>query len=277
LTENQALLLSRYARKANILFDGDLSGIKAALRAIGILINAQVEVHIVLLPEECDPDEFIKEKGRDALENLVSTAPDFFTFYRQVSKISSVEDEANLIKELIEIISKIQDPIRLDRYLKHTSQVFDIPVDILRKKIGINFSAKKPIEKETKKKTITPNPEEKLIILILNNLKYIDKAKDIISVDDFNDAGIKNIYSALLKNADFSVQKIVDLKIEEELKNRLLASLIETEKLREEEFIQSLNFYKKNLLRAKLKSKISEAIRSGDEESLKKFKELLKK
>lgn len=275
-TENQALLISRYARKANILFDGDISGIKAALRAIGILINAQVVVHIVVMPEDYDPDEFIKEKGKEALNELIISAPDFFTFYRNVIKVQSVEDEANLIKELLEIISKIQDPIRLDRYLKHTAQLFDIPIDILRKKLGTGYSSKKPSELEKKVKQI-PNQEEKLIILILNNLKYINKVKEIISTDDFSDSRMKNLFEMLTKNENFSIQEFVDLKIEEDLKSRLLASLIESEKLYEEDFVHSLNLYKKKIIRTELKAKISEAIRSGDDESLKKYKELLKK
>jgi len=275
-TENQAILISRYARKANILFDGDVSGIKATLRAIGILINAQVDIHIVVMPEDYDPDEFIKEKGIDALNNLIVSAPDFFTFYKNISKINSVEDEVNLIKDLIEIISRIQDPIRLDRYLKHTAQVFNIPIDLLRKKVGMDFSAKKPPQQE---KTVIKkhNPEEKFIILILNNLKYFNRAKEIVSSDDFNDIRIKNIFEILLKNENFSVQDIVDLKTEEDLKNRLLASLIDSEKLNEEDFVQSLHTYKKNILRTKLKTKISEAIKAGDDESLKKYKELLRK
>ncbi|MEO0123877.1 MAG: DNA primase [candidate division WOR-3 bacterium] len=277
LTENQSLLISRYAKKANILFDADVSGIKATLRAIGILINAQVDVHIVVMPEDYDPDEFIKEKGLDALNNLISSAPDFFTFYRSISKIKSVEDEANLIKDLIEIIGRIQDPIRLDRYLKHTATVFDIPIDLLRRKVGMDFSSKKPMQQEKTAVIKKHNPEEKLIILILNNLKYFNRVKEIVSTEDFNDTRVKNIFETLLKNENFSVQELVDLKIEEDLKNRLLASLIDSEKLSEDDFVQSLNFYKKNILRSKLRTRISEAIKSGDNESLKKYKELLKK
>uniref|UniRef100_A0A7V1EGX3 DNA primase n=1 Tax=candidate division WOR-3 bacterium TaxID=2052148 RepID=A0A7V1EGX3_UNCW3 len=276
LTENQAVLISRYARKANILFDADVSGIKAALRAIGILINAQVDIHIVVMPEDYDPDEFIKEKGIDALNHLIASAPDFFTFYKNITKTNSVEDEVNLIKDLIEIISRIQDPIRLDRYLKHTAQVFNIPIDLLRKKVGMDFSPKKPLQPE-KTAIKKHNPEEKLIILILNNLKYFNRAKEIVSSDDFNDTRIKNIFEILLKHENFSAQDIVDLKTEEDLKSRLLASLIDSEKLNEEDFVQSLNLYKKNILRAQLKTKISEAIKTGDDESLKKYKELLRK
>jgi len=276
LTENQAILLARYAKKVNILFDGDMSGIKATLRAIGILINAQVDVHIAALPEEYDPDEFIKEKGVDNLNNLINTAPDFFTFYKDATKIKSVEDEVNLIKELIEIISKIQDPVRFDRYLKHTSRVFDIPVDLLRKKMGISVDATQQTKPAAASKT-SLSPEEKLMVLIFNNLRYFARVKEIISVDDFNDVRIKNLFEVLLKNENFSVQELIDLKIEEKLKNRILASLIEFEKISEDDFVQSLNFYKKNITRQRIKSKISEAIKTGDNESLQKYKELLRK
>ncbi len=275
LTENQAVLISRYAQKANILFDGDLSGIKAALRSIGILINAQVDVHIVEIPEDYDPDEFIKEKGIEDLHMLINSAADFFTFYKKVTEIKSVEDEVNLIKELIEIISKIHDPIRLDRYLRHTAQVFDIPIDVLRRKVAGGMGSKKtPAPEKTTKKVITP--EEKLMSLILNNLKYFNHAREIISLDDFSDMRVKKLFEFLLKQENFSVQEIFDLNIEEDLKNKILASLIEAERLTEEDFVQTLKAYKKNILRKKLKTKISEAIKTGDDESLKKYQELLK-
>lgn len=276
LTENQAVLLSRYARKVNILFDGDISGIKAALRAIGILINAQVDLHITALPEEYDPDKFIKESGVDNLNNLINNAPDFFNFYKDVTKIKTVEDEVSLIKELVEIISKIQDPIRFDRYLKHTARVFDIPIDLLRKTMGIRVDKPKQEKPVPTSKTTIPT-EEKLMILILNNLKYFPRAKEIILVDDFKDARIKNLYEILLKNENFSIHDIVDLNIEDKLKNRILASLIEFEKITEDDFVQSLSLYKKNIMKQTIKSKISEAIKTGDDESLKKYKELLKK
>lgn len=276
LTENQAVLLSRYAKIVNILFDGDMSGIKAALRAIGILINAQVDVHITVLPEEYDPDKFVKDNGVGDLHNLINNAPDFFTFYKDATKIKNVEDEVRLIKELVEIISKIQDPVRLDRYLKHTSRVFDISIDLLRKTMGIRVKPKKE-EKPASSAKYPFIPSEKLIILIINNLKYFSRAKEIISADDFDDSRIKNLYEILLKDKSFSVQKILDLNIEENLKNKIFASLIEFEKISEDDFVQALNFYKKNIIRHKLKSKISEAIKTGDNEALRKYKELLKK
>uniref|UniRef100_A0A7V3RGA7 DNA primase n=1 Tax=candidate division WOR-3 bacterium TaxID=2052148 RepID=A0A7V3RGA7_UNCW3 len=276
LTENQALLISRYAKKVNILFDGDASGIKAALRAIGILLNTQVSVHVAMLPEGYDPDEFIKEKGSSAINDLINSAPDFFTFYKDIAVVKTVEDEINLINELVQIIGRIQDPVRLDRYLKYASRVFDIPVDVLRKKMGMETSYKKEAPPSRSSRTTT-NPEEKLMTLIINNLEYFNRVKELLSIDDFKDAKIKTLFEILLKREDFAVQELVDLDIDEELKNRLLASLIETQKLDEEEFVRSINlFYKKNIMRHKLKQKISEAIKADDTESLKKYKELLK-
>ncbi len=275
LTETQALLLARYAKRTTILFDGDMSGIRATLRAIGMLINSQVDVHVAALPDESDPDEFIKEKGVSELSTLIANAPDFFDFYKDATKVRNVEDEVMLINELTEIISRIQDPIRFDRYIKHTSRVFDIPVDMLRKKMGIrtNVSRDKKPSAQTKPAI---NPEEKLIALILSNLKYFAQTKQIVSAEDFSDMRVKSLFEVLLKNENFSTQEFVDLKIDEDFKNRILSSLIESEKMPEEAFVQSLNFYKKNIMRKKLKTMISEAIKSGDDESLRKYKELLK-
>lgn len=271
LTEKQALLISRYARKVNILFDGDLSGIKAALRAIGLLINAQVDVYVTLLPEEFDPDEFVKEKGVDSLIELISTAQDFFKFYKSVVKTDTVESEVSLIKDLIQIISNIQDPIRFDRYLKYAVRVFNISEDVIKREMSGRLSTSKP---PSQKSVITP--EERLIALILGNQEYLSRTKEILKPEDFCEEKVKKIYTLLLNDKDFDIYDLSEMKIDETLRDKLLSLIIKEEKLLEEEFIKALKDYKNLHIDKKImKPKIIEAIKKGDKEALKKYQEIL--
>ncbi len=80
LTENQAKLLSRLTDTVYICYDGDSAGQKATVRGLDILDEAGLEVNVMSVPENLDPDEYIKKYGAEAFEKLVEQAlplPDY--------------------------------------------------------------------------------------------------------------------------------------------------------------------------------------------------------
>lgn len=70
LTEDQALMLSRLSPNVTILYDGDTAGIKATLRGIDIMIRAGMNVHIATIPDNDDPDSFIKNMVQNIFKNF---------------------------------------------------------------------------------------------------------------------------------------------------------------------------------------------------------------
>lgn len=80
LTENQAKLLSRLTETVYICYDGDSAGQKATVRGLDILDKAGLEVQVMSVPENLDPDEYIKKYGAEEFEKLVNQAkalPDY--------------------------------------------------------------------------------------------------------------------------------------------------------------------------------------------------------
>ena len=69
LTSNQARLLSKYTNNAVICYDGDKAGIAASLKAINVFKNAGFNIHLVLLPNGMDPDEYVLKHGAEAYKN----------------------------------------------------------------------------------------------------------------------------------------------------------------------------------------------------------------
>ena len=63
LTPEQVKLLGRFARKVVVNYDGDRAGVQAAKRAIEILLAEDLEVKVLVLPDNADPDEFIRKHG----------------------------------------------------------------------------------------------------------------------------------------------------------------------------------------------------------------------
>jgi DNA primase len=265
LTETQAMLLSRFAKKVFILFDGDLSGVKAALRAIGLLINAQVDVHVVMLPDGSDPDTVINEQGVDGLKEHMGKALDFFHFYRKVVKTDTLEAEIGVIKDLIQIISRIQDPIRFDRYLKYIARVFDLSVETIKQEMEQKSRVPQKSLRNAK-----VSQEEKLMAMILNGYEHFSLVREHLKPTDFNEPGVKRLFSKLLKEDNFDIANLSDM-VDEGLREKLLSVLMREEPVSRESMAEAIKTYLGRLQKRKLMKKISEAIERGDEMARQKY------
>jgi len=130
LTEQQAMLLKRYAPKVVVVYDGDTAGVRAALRSIALLTGAGLTVHAAAPPEGQDPDDFIRDHGADAFRNLINTAPDFVSFYiaMQGEQKNTIEGRTELAHTLFSILRVIDEPIRLEQYLNLVAEALNIHV-----------------------------------------------------------------------------------------------------------------------------------------------------
>lgn len=264
LTEKQATLLARFAKKVNVLFDGDLSGIKAALRAIGMLISVQVDVYVTALPDNCDPDTVIKDRGAEVLKQAIESADDFFHFYRKHTITDTVEQEVAVIKDLIEIVSLIRDEIRFDRYVKYAAHVFDLDVDvILRQMKGKKEEKAKPIRQVKK------TPEEIIMAMILNHKDYFTSATAILAPDDFTDPGLVRLFKNLLKNKAFDVSDLSDIdSVDDSLKEHLMSLIIMEPTVSQEDFQKAIIHFKSDVETKKIKEMITAAHAKGDNQTV---------
>ena len=119
LTEPQAMLIKRYVPEVVVLYDGDMAGIRAALKSISILTAVGLTVRALTPPGGKDPDDFIRDDGVDVFKECISGAPDFVTFYIEMSKerTRTIEGRTDVTHELFEIIRKLDEPIRVDQYI----------------------------------------------------------------------------------------------------------------------------------------------------------------
>jgi DNA primase len=271
LTEKQAVLLSRYAKKVNLLFDGDLSGIKAALRAIGLLISVQVDVFVASLPDNSDPDTVIREQGANALRSAIEAADDFFHFYRKHSNTDTVEQEVAVIKDLIEIVSTIRDEIRFDRYVKYAAHVFDIDPEVILRNMK-KEAPQAPDAPGRSKKT----PEEILMAMLLNHKEHFASATEILQPSDFTNPGLVRLFQIMLKDEAFDVADLSDVDIiDEGLKERLMALIIMEPTVSREEFEKAVIHFKSEVETRQIKEKIAAAHAEGDVQALAQYNEKL--
>jgi len=119
-TEDQARLLKRYTNKIFICFDGDTAGIKATFKALDILLSNNIEVKIITLPSDSDPDTIFQNNGKETLVEYVTNARDFLDFMidtlSRTYDISSPFDKNRLVQEILATVSKISSNIVRSTY-----------------------------------------------------------------------------------------------------------------------------------------------------------------
>ena len=78
LTEQHGRLLARFADQVVLVFDGDAAGQNAAARSVGTMLASDLDVRVLILPDGLDPDEFLKDRGVEALESLLDSATELW-------------------------------------------------------------------------------------------------------------------------------------------------------------------------------------------------------
>ncbi len=171
LTEGQLNLIKRFTNNLTILYDGDAAGIKAALRGLDMAIEQGMNVHVVLLPDNHDPDSYIKDVGAENFNQFIAqNKKDIIVFKLEVSLKEAKDDSVKksiLINEIAETLSKInrlEDFSKQQDYIRRCSQLLGIEeeglVSLVNKKIREKVVKKTQIEEsEAKKLEDQANPE----------------------------------------------------------------------------------------------------------------------
>lgn len=130
LTEDQVKLIYRFSKQVTVIYDGDAAGIRASIRGIDMLLEGGLNVRAVSLPEGEDPDSYAQKLGAGGfLEYLDEESQDIIRFKTQLFLEEAQGDpvkKASMIKDIVRTITKIDDPVKRNVYLKESSAILDI-------------------------------------------------------------------------------------------------------------------------------------------------------
>ena len=141
LTENQAELLKKHTKRVLINFDSDNAGQTATERALSMFEKVDLATKVVSLDNAKDPDEYIKNFGKDAYIQALSESKNVFEFRmnRILKKydLSQIEEKIEAAKELVDLIAKIDSAVTRDIYARMAAERLEISaeaiiLDILR-------------------------------------------------------------------------------------------------------------------------------------------------
>ena len=172
LTMEQIRLVKRYTKNITMLYDGDAAGIHAALRGTDMILSEGMNVRVVVLPPEHDPDTFGKEFSVEYVSNyLKENAKDFIRFKTELLLKDAENDpikRGQVIRDIVETISVIPDSIFRITYVKECSRLLDMPEQtltnelnkILRAKLKKTLGIEDNVVPETDTTVVTPKQEE---------------------------------------------------------------------------------------------------------------------
>ncbi|KWT86943.1 DNA primase [Candidatus Magnetominusculus xianensis] len=151
LTEDHTKLLMRFTKEVVVIFDGDDAGVRAAKRALPIILKGGLAARALLLPEKNDPDSYLKTYGAGEFKGLLSKTRSYVEFMltnagygvdnlREIyDTLAAVEDtvlRAQLVTELsnkasisesvlTEKLKKVYKPMRTARIVKQRGKMLD--------------------------------------------------------------------------------------------------------------------------------------------------------
>ena len=191
LTKENAHELKKLSDNVVLCFDGDTAGIKATIRSIDILKEEGFNVTIVSLPDKHDPDEILKEYGKDYLSNLINNAlpiTDYLLQYEQKNyDLSKPDEKGKFTVAALGHIAKLKSNSEEEPYLDKVKDLTNIPIDVLRRDLQ-KIKGGQALKSD---KNITD--------------------KVLISRENGNIKAIKFILSSLIYKKDF-VDKNIDYK-----------------------------------------------------------------
>ena len=164
LTVNQISLIRRLTKNVTMLFDSDKAGVNATERAIELLLSQGMNIDICILPDGEDPDAFGRNKTHDEISNYVlENSVDFIQFKSSMlgqSVKNSPSQKTKIVNEIINLISKVADPIKQEIYIKDCSLLLNISESVLFNSLAQIKHLKLPNKQFEKKPTVTKKSEK---------------------------------------------------------------------------------------------------------------------
>jgi DNA primase len=259
LTPEQVKLIARFARKVVVNYDGDRAGVQAAKRAIETILAEDLEVKVLVLPDNADPDDFIRKYGVTDYQKRRGEAQPHIQFVIDQAvrdrNLHSPSDKAAAVEEALPFVRAVRSRIQKREY-------FDIMMDALRvqadqrrelwQRIRSGASTDAASVQEMVRRNPASRPtmaEERLLQLLLANEELRKIVLPRLESADYDDLATAPIFRALVsldkEGKEIGFDSLSEATADETQSGELLARLMMADTT--ESFDESLTAADKNL------------------------------
>ena len=242
LTEEHAVLLSRYTEQVVLIYDGDEAGQRATRRAIPMLEKAGVGVKVLRMRDAKDPDEYLKKFGADRFKLLLEESSNRVEYQlNAIARKYDLKDDEQRIKfiqEAAELICTLGSPVQREVYGSRAAEAAAISFDVM--KLEVNKAFKRRIAREKKRQekidlapaqamqpksrsirydnTKSAMAEETVLAMVLKEPALFEQAKQL-QPEAFSSGLLGRVYGQLKhrygQGLEISLAVLEDLDVEE--------------------------------------------------------------
>jgi DNA primase len=212
LTEHQARLLGRYAKRALLLYDSDKAGLTATFKAADELLRAGVHPSVATLPPGEDPDSIVRKGGSEALAQYTDAAIDVLDRKIQILEkrgyLDTIEGKRRAVDGLMLTVRAAADEALRDIYLDRVASVTGVRRSTLERELrrpmgGLRRRKPPTVETEEPARAVPKlGAERKLLLLLLRDRSLVSRVAEQVEPDNFRTPEYREIYDAVIGAAE---------------------------------------------------------------------------
>lgn len=190
LTIDQLRLIRKYTQNLTIVYDGDSAGVKAATRGLDLALEEGLNVRLVLIPDNEDPDSYVKRIGATEFQAFLEREKkDIILFQLEIALKDAGNDPTrksavvNHIAESISRINKTEDFTRQQDYIKRCSELLRIDEEGLTALVNKHIRERLQVE-ERKQANASPSEAE------MPAEEEVSEALDLLLKDELQEKGL---------------------------------------------------------------------------------------
>ena len=245
-------LIKRYADRINLVLDGDAAGVTRANQILDLFVAENVDLRILGLPDNADPFDYIREKGKAVFETAVARAPDAFEhkLNSETSGIDLLRDTqaANTaLENILSLLAKVPNSLtstpsavllKHDQLLARISKTFVLERDQVRDRLSEIRRRQRPSRNFESAAEVNQQPvvdlnsladrEVQLLQLLLIDNSILDEVVENISSDQFVNGPLRDLYVEIgdcFHNGEDVAYESLMLQMDDLNKKNLIAQL----------------------------------------------------
>ena len=238
LTNEQAVLMKRYADEVIICYDADEAGQKATARAISILRNAGLVIRVLTVPSGKDPDEFIRSNGSEgaaAFKALIDKSGNDVEYrlakLKAKNNTETSEGKVAYLEAAVKVIATINSPIERDVYISKISSELGVDKNAIKQQLSrisrrsLREADKKVIQQiqsdlsgrndkintEHYKKPRSSSAEEALVVYLINNPDAVGEISTSVKPEQFQNTLIRRYFEYVLNRIENGLEPLTNI------------------------------------------------------------------
>ena len=235
-TDRHVNHIRRLTSKVFLCYDGDSAGINASLKAGYSLLKGGVEPRIIVIPDQHDPDEWIKKIGSEKFKtNSIDKAIGLINFHLKTSNFFDVSPtkKSNIIKDILSMIIEIADPIIKQNIIKDLSQAAEVEENQIIYMFSQLRTKKIPNKSNDKQKldfklfsTVNGKAELGLIqVLAGNDFEAKSLIKNKLDITQIENPTIRKLIEVLMSSKQVNPAEIIS-HFEESDEREIISKLL---------------------------------------------------